>query len=484
MARKAVTLYVDDTSLRLLVTSGQRVKKWADVPLEPGLVENSVVLKPEEFATIIRQILKANEINSKRVILGISGLHCISRPLTLPRLPKDMLEEAVMREAKQALPIPLDELYLAWKQLPVVAKQLQVFLVAIPNKIVDTFVNTLHLAGLQPDSLDIKPMLLARLVKDTTAIILDVQPNEFDIIIKANGIPQPVRTITFPDEKISWQDKLSMIQNEINTTIDFYNSDNTHSPLTTALPVFASGDFTDVAKQIQLLSHKLNRPVTHTTPPFENPYGLNPDRYMANMGLVIKKVSLSNYLLLSLNNLNLLPKMYQPESISLVRVAAVPGLVVSIGLLMLFGLITQNTLADISETRSQLNTTLQLLQQKSNERQQLLNTVGKSEQELKNIEGLRSNIDAALTNLEIQSQKMNGDMAVTLNCLPDTVSLTKVNYADTSFTLTGLATSEEEVLLYVSELNASGRFSRIKIVNMSSTGNQEVRFNVVLNTGT
>ena len=41
MAKKIVTLYIDDTSIRLLVTSGKRVKKWADVPLPPGMVKNS-----------------------------------------------------------------------------------------------------------------------------------------------------------------------------------------------------------------------------------------------------------------------------------------------------------------------------------------------------------------------------------------------------------------------------------------------------------
>ncbi len=38
MAKKIVTLYVDDASLRLLVIQGQRVKKWAELPLEPALV--------------------------------------------------------------------------------------------------------------------------------------------------------------------------------------------------------------------------------------------------------------------------------------------------------------------------------------------------------------------------------------------------------------------------------------------------------------
>jgi Tfp pilus assembly protein PilN len=204
---------------------------------------------------------------------------------------------------------------------------------------------------------------------------------------------------------------------------------------------------------------------------------------MANMGLVLKKILPLNSSSLSLSNLNLLPKVYQPEPISLMRVTAVPGVISSIGFLLLLTLITQSTLADISEMRSQLNTTTQLLQQKLDERQQLRDTIGKSEQEMKNIEVFRGNIAAALANFEMQSQKMNGDLAVTLNTLPDTVSLTKINHTDTSFTLTGLATSEEEVLSYLSELNASGRFSRIKIANMSSTGNQEVRFNVVLNIG-
>ena len=483
MAQKAVTLYIDDTSLRLLVTSGQRVKKWADVPLEPGLVKNSVVLKPEEVATVIRQLFKAHKVNSKKVILGISGLHCLTRPILLPQLPKDMMEEAVMREAKRVLPVSPDHLYLSWKSLPAEEGKSQVFLVAIPQNVADALVNTLHLAGLKPDLMDTKPMLLARLVKDTTSIIIDLQPTEFDIIIKADGIPQPVRTVSFPDEKVSWQDKLSMIKNEINRTIDFYNADNKQFPLTPAQPVFASGELADAVEQSQVLSQKLDRTVIPLTPPFENPDGLNPNRYMANMGLVLKKILPLNSSSLPLSNLNLLPKVYQPEPISLMRVTAVPGVISSVGFLLLLTLITQSTLADISEMRGQLNATTQLLQQKLNERQQLINTIGKSEQEMKNIEGLRGNIDAALANFEMQSQKMNGDLAVTINTMPDTVSLTKINHTDTSFTLTGLATSEEEVLSYLSELNASGRFSRIKIANMSTTGNQEVRFNVVLNIG-
>ncbi len=54
MAQKVVTLYLDDTSIRLLVTDGKRIKKWADVPLEPGMVKNAVILKQEEVAAKIK----------------------------------------------------------------------------------------------------------------------------------------------------------------------------------------------------------------------------------------------------------------------------------------------------------------------------------------------------------------------------------------------------------------------------------------------
>ena len=95
MAQKVVTLYIDDTSARLLVTSGKRIKKWADLPLEPGMVKNGVVLKQEDVAAKVRQLFNVRKVNSKRIVLGVSGLQCLTRPMILPQLPRDMLEEAV-----------------------------------------------------------------------------------------------------------------------------------------------------------------------------------------------------------------------------------------------------------------------------------------------------------------------------------------------------------------------------------------------------
>ena len=100
MAKKIVTLYVDDTSLRLMVTDGKRIKEWAESPLEPGLIEDGVIVNEAEVAAKVKQLFEVQKVKTKKVIMGVSGLRCLTRPVILPQLPKEMVDEAVKREAK------------------------------------------------------------------------------------------------------------------------------------------------------------------------------------------------------------------------------------------------------------------------------------------------------------------------------------------------------------------------------------------------
>ena len=56
MAKEKVTLYIDDSSLRVLVIQDQQIKDWAEVPLEPELVKNNVVINETEVSAKIKDI--------------------------------------------------------------------------------------------------------------------------------------------------------------------------------------------------------------------------------------------------------------------------------------------------------------------------------------------------------------------------------------------------------------------------------------------
>ena len=88
MAKKIVTLYIDDTSLRLMVTHGRQIKKYADLPLEMGLSRASAAVKEAEVVAKIKQLFKSKKEGMRKVIVGVSGMRCLTRPIILPQLPR------------------------------------------------------------------------------------------------------------------------------------------------------------------------------------------------------------------------------------------------------------------------------------------------------------------------------------------------------------------------------------------------------------
>ncbi len=481
MAKNIVTLYIDDTSIRLLVTHDNRIRKWADLPLEPGLVKNSVVIKEAEVAAKIKQLFKDRKVNAKKVIVGLSGLHCLSRPITLPQLPKEMLDEAVRREAKRVLPVPLEQLYVSWQTIPAPEGKIHVFLVAVPCKTADALLKVLRQAGLKPYLMDIKPLLLARVVKEETAVIVDVQPTEFDIVIMAGGVPQPIRTVSLPSGALSWRKKLPMIRDELARTIEFYNSNEPEKPLAPSVPILASGELAGEPELCQSLSDKLGYPVLPlSSPQLKYPEGLDPNRYLVNIGLALKRLSLGKEAGPLFVNINALPTAYQPKPFSFARVFALPGTVITIGLLVSFVMLIQGASADIASTRVRLNATNQLLQQKLSQRQELAQSITGLQKKIDEAEVSCDNFTSALDSLDRRSNGINGNLQAAVTSLPDTISLNSINQDDIILTVSGRSPGEADVLSYLRNLNDSGNFSEITIPSLERSDSEGIDFTLAL----
>lgn len=475
MSKKTVTLYVDDTSIRLTVTDGTRIQKWAECPLESGLVKGNVVVNEKEVANKIKQLFESQKLTMKKISVGVSGLHCLTRPITLPQLPKAILDEAVKREARRMLPVPLEQLYISWQNIPAPEGKIQVFLVAIPRETVDTLLKALSQAGFTPSFMDLKPLLLTRVVKEATAVIVDVQATEFDIVIMVDGIPQPVRTIPFLDEALPWQEKLAKIKNELDRTITFYNSNNPENSLDSSVPIYVSGELANKPESCQSVSDELGYPVLLLSSPLECPEGLDESHYMVNIGLSLQKLSSGKEARPSVINVNALPASYRPKPISLINILAPPGTVIAVSILAFLVILTQNYSADIESINVQLNKANQLLQQK----QQLAGNIAELQKKINEIEASRGNFIAALGGLGKQSAGMNNDLEVTIKSLPSAVYLSSISHANGILTISGRAPTEKRVLEYLTGLDASGRFGEITITSMSRVEGEGMDFTLL-----
>jgi len=477
-----VTLYIDDTSLRVLETSGKRIKKWGELPLEMGLAKVKEDIKEAEVAARIKQLLKSRKVATNDVIVGLSGLHCLTRPITLPQLPQAMLAEAVMREAKRVLPVPLEQLYISWQKIASPEEgKIQVFLVAIPCKTADAILKILRQVGLKPSLMDLKPLALARVVQESSAIVVDVQSTEFDIVIMVDGVPQPVRTMSFSSEKVSLQEKLLMVRDELNRTIEFYNSNSPEKPLESEMTIFVSGELAEEPEHCKSLSKEVGYPVVPMEVPLKYPQQFNPTRYMINVGLTLKELGKESGP--SVVNLNAIPTRYLPKPVSLAKIVAVPCAVAVVSLLILLTILIREASADVDVMRSHLDTANQILTQRQSQKTELTENIAELEKTLAGAEATRDTFTAALESLEKQGNVINSDLATSTYNLFSPVKLDGISHGGSELILRGNAPSEVEILSYARNLDASGRFSEITITSVRRLDGEGMNFTVVLKTG-
>ena len=196
--RAITTLYIDDSRIQVTTSIGKKVTKWAEA--SPG-IELSKVATPDnhlEAARRIKELLSSVRAGTTNIVVGISGLHSMVRTVSLPQVPKEALEEAVTREAKRVLSVAMEEIYIAWQTSAQSKGRETVLLVATPRKVVDSLVDILRHAGIKPSVIELKPLALSRLMTVKTAALIDIERREFDIVIVREGVPQMVRTVTFP----------------------------------------------------------------------------------------------------------------------------------------------------------------------------------------------------------------------------------------------------------------------------------------------
>ena len=471
MSKKVVTIYINDANLKILVAKGDKVKKYGTLPLESGLVKDGTVIDEAKVAVKIRKLRKATRVRARKVIVGLSGLHCLCQLITLPNLPKEMLPEAIRREAERVLSVPLDELYISWQIIPASGEEISVFLAALPRNATDALVKTLRQAHVKPYLMDLAPLALARVVDRKTAAIVDIRSAEVDIVIMVEGVPQIVRSLSLPSRAVSLQEKLPTIREELSRTIKFYNSGHPEKPLESSLPIFVSGELAQEPEARQSLADELKHAILPLSSPLKCPKGLDPSQYMVNIGLALKELSPKKRASLSVVNLNVLPETYRPVVFSLSRVLIPLIITLGIGSLFPLAMLAQGAVGDTASLQAQVDFANQLLEVRQEKQQIQGEEITELQKQIDELEVANDSFTSVLNNFGRQQVIVNGDLesAISISTLPSTVDLSIISHASTELVISGMSPSETEVLEYASALRDTGRFPQVIITSIGKT---------------
>lgn len=461
MAKELSTIYIDDSAIWVLTAKGRQIQKWANMPLEPGLVKDGVILNEEVVADKVKRLWQTQGIGTSRVIAGFSGINCLYRLLTLPELPGELMPEAVRREAGRVLGVPLEELYLSWQTLPTLRGETLIYLVASPKNLVDALVATLHRAELDPYLMDLKPLALARAITELKAIIIDLQPTGFDLVVMADSIPQVARCLSLIQEA-SLEAKSTIIKQELDRAITFYNSSHMDKPIEASVPLLVSGELTEQQDMWKLLVGRQERPVQVLSLPMETPENFPPGQYVTNIGLALKELLASEKgaITYSQVNFNALPEIYTPKPRPMSEILFMPTIVAGIVLVALGAFFNIRASAYTKALQDELASINQRI---VSQQVQAKDIIALSKQ-VSSLEGTAGAFTNVLRDLATGRDKTNSDVAEINRVVgKDIVRLTD----DTkTVLLEGSASDEKTILGYARDLRASGRFTQVIITGI------------------
>ncbi|MEE9324678.1 MAG: pilus assembly protein PilM, partial [Dehalococcoidia bacterium] len=283
-----VTLNIEGDSVRVMVTRGKQVTKWGSVPLSPDMIRDGLILDPIVVGSTASALLESQNISTKKAVASLSGLHSSLRILKLPSMARGMLGEAVQRESEKVMPIDLEELHLSWQDLGVEDDQHQIFVLGIPRNMMDTQIQTLQETGLQPHLMDLKPLALMRAVNRKDALIIDVEANDFDIVLVDDGLPAIMRTIFLGQDSLSPQEAADRIVAELSRTVKFYQESHEDSTLSPSTPHFLVGTLGADSQLAELIQTRVDYPIEPLTTPLTYPADFPVNQYVVNIGLALK----------------------------------------------------------------------------------------------------------------------------------------------------------------------------------------------------
>jgi type IV pilus assembly protein PilM len=173
----------------------------AEVELPPGAVVNGVVSDQGAVTRALQSLWQANKFECRSVIVGITNQQVVVRDLVLPNLPPEQMVKALPFQAREIVPLPLDQVILDFTPLGPAdpnAETITGLLVAAPREPVSAAVQAVERAGLRVARVDLSSFAVLRSIADerlAVEAVIDIGAHLTSIVIHNQGIPKVVRAV-------------------------------------------------------------------------------------------------------------------------------------------------------------------------------------------------------------------------------------------------------------------------------------------------
>ena len=177
---EAFGLDISDLSLKIIKLKKRgkflTLASFLEEKIEPGIIKGGEIRDEKRLAEIIKEAIKKvreEKLKTNYVVASLPEEKAYLEVIQMPKVPEEDLKSAVIYEAENYIPLPIEDVYLDSQIVPPALNHLDhldILIAALPKKTVDPYLSALKLAGLQPLVFEIESQAIARsLIKNEMA---------------------------------------------------------------------------------------------------------------------------------------------------------------------------------------------------------------------------------------------------------------------------------------------------------------------------
>jgi type IV pilus assembly protein PilM len=188
------------------------LQKLGAVITNVGLLEDESDQGTENLAKSLKEAKQAADISTNNCVAAIPESPLFSRLLSIPKVDDDKIEETVHWELKPLIPVPLDDVDIAFLEIGETVQNgqtmLDIYAVASPKKIVERYKQVCALAGLNLIAVETESLSNTRTVSfnyglQKSAMIVDFGSHNTDVVLARDGVPIFAQTISTGSDSLT-----------------------------------------------------------------------------------------------------------------------------------------------------------------------------------------------------------------------------------------------------------------------------------------
>ncbi|MFC1663785.1 type IV pilus assembly protein PilM [Patescibacteria group bacterium] len=149
-------------------SSSLKLASFGEEKIKPGIIKNGEIRGEEALVESLKRSLtnlKGEKLETNYVVASLPEEKTFLEVIQMPKMIEKDLKSAVIYEAENYIPLPIEKVYLDFRVISPVSNNLDhldVLIVAMPRKTIDSYLSCLKKAGLVPKALEIESQAIAR----------------------------------------------------------------------------------------------------------------------------------------------------------------------------------------------------------------------------------------------------------------------------------------------------------------------------------